>query len=138
MTGFHITPMVKNLLILNGAVFLIANLVGFNSALDFTALRYFESNDFRIYQIITHMFMHGDIMHLFFNMFGLYMFGTALESVWGHKRFLVFYLVCGLGAALFHFTITYFDVHTLQEAKNAFVSSPTPENLSRFVEEYSK
>jgi membrane associated rhomboid family serine protease len=67
---------------------------------------YFPKSDlFRPYQIITHMFMHGGIAHLFFNMFALFMFGRVLESVWGPRRFFIYYFVSGLGAALTHETV---------------------------------
>ena len=63
---------------------------------------YFDSPYFRPWQIFTHMFMHGDLMHIFFNMFAVWMFGSKLEIVWGPKRFLFFYFITGLGAALMH------------------------------------
>src|SRR6185436_18136716 len=65
--------------------------------------------NFRPYQIFTHMFTHASFMHILFNMFGLWMFGRVLESVWGSKKFLLFYLVCGIGAALAHMTVAYFQ-----------------------------
>jgi len=74
---------------------------------------YFESDSFRIWQIITHMFMHGGVAHLFMNMFGVYMFGALLESYWGAKKFLNYYLVCGLGAFGLHQLISYFEIHHL-------------------------
>ena len=71
-----------------------------NRVNDLFALHHYKSTEFRPYQLVTHMFMHGGIFHLLFNMLALWMFGTMIEKVWGPKRFLVFYLVCGLGAAL--------------------------------------
>jgi membrane associated rhomboid family serine protease len=76
-------------------------------------LYYPQSELFKPYQIVTHMFMHADFWHLFFNMFALYMFGQVLESVWGPKRFLIYYFVCGLGAAFTHETVIYFQYHKL-------------------------
>lgn len=67
------------------------------------------SPNFRLHQLFTHMFMHGSIGHIFFNMFALYMFGRVLESVWGPKRFLTFYLVTGLGAAALHLFVIYLE-----------------------------
>jgi len=64
-------------------------------------------------QILTHMFMHGNFLHLFFNMFALYMFGGILERVWGPKRFFIYYMVCGLGAALVHETVIMFQYNKL-------------------------
>jgi membrane associated rhomboid family serine protease len=69
------------------------------------------SEKFRLHQIFTHMFMHGDLTHLFFNMFALYMFGRVLESVWGPKRFLTFYLVTGIGAAALHTAVNFFEYY---------------------------
>ncbi|MFX5587063.1 rhomboid family intramembrane serine protease, partial [Acinetobacter baumannii] len=61
-----------------------------------------QSPLFRPWQLITHMFLHGDFGHIFGNMFALWMFGAVLENLWGSKRFLIFYIICGLGAALIH------------------------------------
>lgn len=104
---FEILPtIVKNLLIINGLVFLAQNtLSGPNGFFDFEAifaLHGWQSSLFRPWQLITHMFLHGDFGHILGNMFALWMFGSILENLWGTKRFLTFYLVCGLGAALIH------------------------------------
>jgi membrane associated rhomboid family serine protease len=72
-----------------------------------------KSEQFMPLQIITHMFMHANFWHLFFNMFALYMFGGILESVWGPKRFLIYYMVCGLGAAFVHETVILFQYNKL-------------------------
>jgi membrane associated rhomboid family serine protease len=71
------------------------------------------SDKFRLHQIFTHMFMHADITHLFFNMFALYMFGRVLESVWGPKRFLIFYLVTGIGAAFLHSAVNFIEYYSV-------------------------
>lgn len=72
---------------------------------------FFPTSDFfRPYQIVTHMFMHSDIRHLFFNMFGLYMFGSALEALWGSRRFLFYYLFCGLGASVLQMLVMYLQI----------------------------
>ncbi len=98
------TPIVLNLIIINALVFLAQSVFGgmeqLNRVNDLFALHHYKSTEFRPYQLVTHMFMHGGIFHLLFNMLALWMFGTMIEKVWGPKRFLVFYLVCGLGAAL--------------------------------------
>ncbi len=75
------------------------------------AVFYFESDYFRPFQIVTHMFMHGTIAHLFFNMFALYMFGPPLEQLFGRKRFLIYYLMCGLGALALTFLINFLQLH---------------------------
>jgi len=72
-------------------------------------LFYFENPNFSPWQLLSHMFLHGSPTHLFFNMFGLWMFGNALETVWGAKKFMIFYVICGLGAAIFFLTLNYFQ-----------------------------
>ena len=73
----------------------------------------YKSDLFHPYQLITHMFMHGDFWHLFFNMFALYMFGKILEEVWGSKRFLFYYFFTGLGAAVLHLLVINFEINSL-------------------------
>ncbi len=104
-----LTPMVKNLLIINVVLFVLKLLSPQIGALidQYGALYFPGTQNFVFTQFITYMFLHGSIFHIFFNMFGLYMFGTAIERVWGWKRFINFYLACGLGAAVFHILIMY-------------------------------
>ena len=92
----------KNLIAINVLVFLatiVLDRYGYdlNSLL---GLHLFLADDFKPFQIVTYMFMHGGFMHLFFNMFALYMFGRVLEMVWGPKRFLIFYMFTGVGAGI--------------------------------------
>ena len=97
------TKAVKWLLIINIAAFIISGIAGIVWKLNLNVrlgLFYVESPNFLPFQIITHMFMHGDIWHIFFNMFALWMFGRIMEQTWGWKKFLIFYFVCGLGGAL--------------------------------------
>ena len=75
-------------------------------------LYYFENSNFQPYQLLTHMFLHGSPTHLFFNMFGLWMFGNTLEKFWGIKKFITFYILCGLGAAAFYMIVNYFQFQT--------------------------
>jgi membrane associated rhomboid family serine protease len=114
MSGFQaIPPVIKNLLILNGLVFL-AQVTFQNSPYinmsNLFALHDVRSEFFRPHQYVSHMFMHGDFWHLFFNMFILWMFGAVLENIWGSKRFLIFYVVCGLGAAFLHSGVLYYEL----------------------------
>lgn len=101
----NLPPVVKNLLIINGLVFL-AGFVFKDSEIAtymaYGALWPIDSGFFRIWQPITHLFMHGGFGHIFFNMFTLWMFGRILENFWGSKRFLQFYLICGIAAAAAH------------------------------------
>jgi membrane associated rhomboid family serine protease len=106
-------PVVKNLLIINVVMFLGLILFErlFQSNLNAVlGLYYFQSPLFGPWQIVTHMFMHGGITHIFFNMWALWIFGKTLESVWGSQRFLIYYLVTGIGAALFHELIIYIQI----------------------------
>lgn len=108
-------PVTKNLIIINVAMWLINVLFlqFFQTNLNFLlGLIYFQSPLFQPWQIVTHMFMHSNerIFHLFFNMWALWMFGKVLESVWGSKRFLIYYLATGLGAALVHTFVNYLQL----------------------------
>lgn len=113
-SGFgNITPMVKNLLIINAVIFVLMILVEPIGNILFTygALHFPGSKYFVFTQFITYMFLHAGFFHILFNMFGLWMFGTAIERVWGWKRFLNFYLACGLGAAVTHILVMYLQYH---------------------------
>jgi membrane associated rhomboid family serine protease len=113
MNNFQSLPTVtKNILIINillfGATFLfekqgidLTNLLG---------LHYFAAPAFKPFQFITYMFMHGSIMHIFFNMYAVFMFGAILENVWGPKRFLFYYIFTGLGAAAIQLLVYYFEI----------------------------
>ena len=114
-TGFRVLPpVVKNLLIINVLMYLATITMGrFHIDLNYIlGLHFFKASDFREYQLITYMFMHGNFEHLFFNMFALWMFGNTLENIWGSKRFLLFYMVCGLGAGLCQELVQYIQYAT--------------------------
>lgn len=109
----NIPPVVKNLLIIN-VLFFVATLVMGNQNIDLISLlglHYFDSPDFKPFQLATHFFMHGGIAHIFFNMFALVMMGAHLERVWGPKRFLQFYFITALGAALLHQGVLAFEIY---------------------------
>jgi membrane associated rhomboid family serine protease len=110
----NITPVVKQLLILNVLFFIGSQFVPLADS--YFALYYFENPMFKIWQPLTHMFMHGGVAHIAFNMFALYSFGSALEHFWGGKKFLFFYISCGLGAALLHSAVNYFQIHSLMSS----------------------
>ena len=105
----NMTDTVKQLLIINILFFIGSYLVP--QANELLSLHYFESSGFQFWQPITHMFMHGSLMHIFFNMFALISFGSALEHFWGAKKFLFFYFSCGIGAALLHSGVNYYYYH---------------------------
>ncbi len=113
----QITPVVKQLLIVNVIIFLAAYF--FVPILNvYFPLYYIENPNFKIWQPITHMFMHGGFSHILFNMFALYSFGSVLEQIWGGKKFILFYILCGLGAAALHTAVNYWQFH---EAYNALI-----------------
>lgn len=114
-TGFNVLPtVVKNLLIINVLMFLATfTLERFH--IDLTSilgLHFFKASNFRVYQFVTYMFMHANFGHLFFNMFALWMFGNTLENIWGSQRFLLFYMVCGIGAGLCQEAVQYIQYAT--------------------------
>lgn len=116
--GFSILPpVVKNLVIINGLLFLATISFNVSFGIDLTeilGLHYFKSKLFEPYQIVTYMFMHGGIAHLFFNMFAIWMFGSQIENAWGPKRFLIYYLITGIGASLIHYGIVAVGIHQLE------------------------
>lgn len=112
-------PIVKNLIFINALFFLATEFLfrdfGDHGLQGFLGLWPINHENFQPYQVFTHMFTHAGIGHIFFNMFGLWMFGRVLESVWGSKRFLLFYLICGIGAAVAHMTVAYFEYQPILE-----------------------
>jgi len=105
---------VKQLIIINVLFFLGSMSLG-NAAYDLLALHYPQNPKFAPWQVVTHMFMHGSINHILFNMFGLWMFGGTLAQMWGRNKFLFFYLSTGLGAAALQLGINYFQIGTVVE-----------------------
>ncbi|NCD40918.1 MAG: rhomboid family intramembrane serine protease [Bacteroidia bacterium] len=129
-------PVVKNLLIINIVLFAGTYLVGAATNMDLKdllGLKYPLSSSFRPYQFITYMFMHGSLSHLFFNMFALWMFGKILENVWGSRRFLIYYIICGVGAALTHYVIAWFEIHPVIQQMDLFLDQPSVQTLSEFI-----
>lgn len=99
---FRIPPITKNLLIINLIAFFatfVLQLRGIDLA-DIGGLHFFLANDFHLYQLVTYLFLHANFMHILSNMFGLWMFGCVIENVWGQKKFLFYYISCGIGAGL--------------------------------------
>jgi len=97
----NIPTVTKNLLIVN-VILYVATLINENFMISTFALFYPTSQYFRWWQILTHMFMHGSIWHIFFNMYALYIFGCVVERMIGTRKFLIFYFLCGFGAAALH------------------------------------
>ncbi len=111
----NMPPVTKNIIIINVLTFLgsiVAPKYGINLTQWF-GLHFFMAPDFKLYQLFTYMFMHGGFEHLFFNMFAVWMFGRVLEQVWGPRRFLFYYIVCGVGAGLIQELVQYIQYATV-------------------------
>ncbi len=120
-----ITDTVKHLIIINALLFLVAKFV-YPPLQDLFALYFPQNPNFGLWQYITHMFMHSQqtYMHIVFNMFGLWMFGSPLEQMWGRNKFLFFYFSAGIGAGLIYTAVNYFQFQSgFQDLLNAGVSS---------------
>src|SRR5574344_435371 len=126
----RITTVTKNLLIINVlafiAMYVLRSVSIFDGAPidlnDVMGLHFFMASDFHIYQLVTYMFMHANFTHIFFNMFALWMFGMIVERTWGAKRFLFYYISCGIGAALFQELAQFFDLYFILSSQNASIS----------------
>lgn len=134
---FRFTPVVTYLIVIN-IVLLLAGETIFHGISDFMALHYPASQNFAIYQYFSYMFMHGGFNHLLSNMFGLLVFGPLLEEFWGPKRFLTYYLLCGVGAGLLYTGYQYYDMHGIMAAKDLFLQHPTPDNFANFFYDYGR
>lgn len=134
---FQLTPVVKNLLLINIAIFLGALLLDlYGEVIQNFALFYISSDNFRAWQFVTYMFLHGDLWHLFGNMIGLLIFGTWLEQVWGSSRFLQYYLITGVGAAVLFMGVEYLEMREVREDVNAFLLAPDPGNFELLLSEH--
>ncbi len=111
----NIPPVVKNLLIINVIFYIAMMLFDAQAMVTLLGVHYFDSPNFKIWQVITYMFMHSpdSLFHILFNMFALYTFGTSLEYVMGSKRFLNYYLLTGLGALVLQMLVQAFEVYNI-------------------------
>jgi membrane associated rhomboid family serine protease len=146
--SFQILPVIiKNLLIINGLVYLaqltldglvpggdLAPRIG--KITDLFALHHILSPLFKPWQLVTHLFLHGSFMHILGNMFALWMFGSILENLWGPKRFLVFYLMCGLGAAVLHLASLWYESMPLLNDFKFFREHPSFDNYVAFFKQH--
>ena len=123
-----IPTITKNLLIINVLAFL-AYYVMSRTGVDLNnllGLHFFMASDFRIYQLFTYMFMHANLTHIFFNMFALWMFGCVIENVWGPKKFLFYYISCGIGAGLMQELVQYIAIYMDLSANGLSFSMVNP------------
>jgi membrane associated rhomboid family serine protease len=108
----RITETVKHLIILNALFFAASSLLGIDLN-NFLALYFPENENFGIWQFVSHMFMHGGFMHILFNMYALWAFGSPLEQMWGRNKFIFFYFSAGLGAGLIYTAVNYFQFNSI-------------------------
>lgn len=140
MGGFNILPAgVKNLLIINGLLFLATYVFQKTGLVDlehWLGLHYFSSQLFKPWQPITYMFMHANFGHLFFNMFALWMFGAAVENAWGTKRFLLYYFITGMSAGMIHYLVIFFQIHPTIALMDQFLADPSLDSFRTLVAQY--
>lgn len=147
----RITPIVRNLLIINIGLSLIQGFFNID-LINIGGLRYIHAETFYPFQFFTYMFIHArGFAHIFGNMLALFIFGPWLERLWGSQRFLLFYLVTGIGAGVLWASVDYFEVRAVEKDAQTYYSDPSPERfnqyivdhwhldneLDRFVDEYS-
>ncbi len=138
--GFKLLPpVVKNLLIINGLFYLAT--LSFESAFGinlvrFLGLHYFQSEYFQPYQYVTYMFLHASFGHILWNMFALWMFGYLLENVWGSKRFLIYYMITGIGAALIQTFVNWWGFSSIQQEALVYADQPTVEAFIGFIKHH--
>ena len=111
-----IPTVTKNLLIINVLMFVATWVFGMKGVdlRDYLGLHFFMASDFKLYQLITYMFIHAGFEHIFFNMFALWMFGVVVENTWGPKKFLFYFIVCGIGAGLVQEIVQFVEFSRLQ------------------------
>lgn len=134
----NLTPIVRNLLIINVLVFIVQSAWNDTLMTYWFGLHYIKGASFMPHQVLTHIFLHGGFTHLLSNMFGLFMFGPLLESLWGPKRFLIFYLFTGVGAGLLYAAVNYYEVSQLQTAVEAYLQNPGYDGFVSFVNKHVK
>lgn len=127
----RLEPAIKHLIIVN-VIFFIASQIQPDVS-ELGALWYFQNPNYQWWQIFSHMFMHGGAMHLIFNMYALWAFGSPLSFTWGSNRFMVYYFACGLGAALLHLGVVYFQFQQGLELlkANGFTENQVMETISQ-------
>ncbi len=129
-------PVVKNLIILNVIAFIASFTFAkvYNIDLnDILGLHFPLGNKFKVYQIVTYLFMHGDLSHIFFNLLAIWMFGYQLENAWGSKKFLIYYLLTGIGAAAIHYAVVYFQMLPTLNALNELSANANAGAIEQFL-----
>lgn len=131
----RMTPVVRQLLLINVGIFLAQKLLGFD-LINALGLRYVFSEFFRPYQFFTHLFVHANFAHLFTNMFALLTFGPILEYTLTSRRFINFYLLTGIGAAVLYAGIQYIEMSTLKGLYHTYLTQPHPESFVAYLKHF--
>ena len=126
---FNLTPAAKNILIINGIIFIITN----QDVIEFLGMRYILSENFKPFQMLTYMWVHANFLHLFSNMFAVLVFAPILEKVWGSKKFFVFYLLTGIGAGILYCGINFAETYKFEKDTENYVSNPSPEKFRKLI-----
>lgn len=138
-SGFRVLPpVVKNLLILNGLFFLATlALRKYNiDLINILGLHYPGAQNFKVYQFLTYMFLHGGWEHILFNMFALWMFGNVIENVWGGKKFLIYYLLTGLGSAAIYIVWIHISLAPNLDMLQQMINHPTASGIEQYFQKY--
>ncbi len=134
---FQLTPFVRNLLIFNIVIYFGGQLLGLEQKIhQYFALYPFSSPQFLPFQLFTHMFLHAGLRHLLGNMLFLLIFGPKLEYLWGSRRFMIFYFICGIGAALLYSGVKTYEMIDLRNDTQVYLQKPTPMGFTNFVHDH--
>ncbi|WP_258103230.1 rhomboid family intramembrane serine protease [Marinoscillum sp. MHG1-6] len=128
----RMTPIVKNILIINVVIALIQGFLNLPLN-DWLSLRVIFSPEWAPWQFFTYMWLHAGMWHLFGNMFAVFIFGPMLEHVWGSKRFLTFYMICGVGAGVLYGVADFFEKLPVKQQAQEYVMNPNPEDFRIFI-----
>ena len=131
----RLTPVAKNILIIYVVILLLASFMNLPLN-DWFGLRVFYSSNFAPYQFLTYMWLHGGTWHLVGNMIAVLVFAPMLEMVWGSRRFLIFYLVCGFGAGVLYGVADAVEKLPLKNDAESYLANPNPESFERFIIDY--
>lgn len=128
----RLTPMVKNILLINVGIFFIQSIFSLPFS-QIGGLRVIFADTFAPYQFVTYMWIHGGFGHILGNMFAVFIFGPLLEQVWGSKRFLTFYLICGIGAGVLYGVADFIEKKDLKNDTEAYLENPGPDAFSIYI-----
>ena len=129
--------MVKNLLLITVAAYLIPSILGWSNINSYLGLWHISSPNFKPYQFFTYMFAHGGFMHLLFNMLGLIFLAPLLEQFWGPKKFLTFYLITGIGAGVFYEGVKYTQTIPMKNKMEEYIANPNPDDFALYMSKYA-